>query len=325
MNRLLFVVPHFYRYRADSELGSESESLRVRSATIGRTLENLHQTFGHALSVHPEHRSVVPARNVVEVVVVTTGDSHLLAEIGDAAQLATHVEVDVAPMELGFAAHRILAEATGRYDHYGYLEDDIVIRDPLFFAKQRWFTTTYGTEALLQPNRYEANGGLKVYPDGPLPPEATAGLSQPAGPVRLEADWCGLDLVFERPSNPHSGCFFVDQEQMGRLSAHPLFGVPHVSFIRTLETAASGPVAETFCVYKPAPPTADFLEVEHQGSHYLELWGVPATATVAEATRLAATARADQAEADLADLQKSKSWRLTAPLRDAARVARHWR
>ena len=325
MNRLLFVVPHYYHHRPESDLGSESESLRVRSATIRRTLECLHETFGHALSVRPEHRSVVTARNFIEVVVVTTGDDHLLAEIGDAAQLATHVEVDVAPLELGFAAHRILADAKGKYDRYGYLEDDILIRDPLLFTKQRWFNTTHGADALLQPNRYEASGGLKVYPDGPLPPEGTADLSQPAGPMRLEANWYGLDMVFERPSNPHSGCFFVDQEQMDRLAAHPLFGVPHSSFVRTLETAASGPVTETFRVYKPAPPTADFLEVEHQGSHYLELWGIPAAATVAEATRLAANARADLAEADLAALHRSKSWRLTAPLREAARVARQWR
>ena len=258
MNRLLFVVPHYYRHRPESDLGSESESLRVRSATIGRTLESLHETFGHALSVRPEHRSVVTARNFIEVVVVTTGDDHLMAEIGDAAQLATHVKVDVAPMELGFAAHRILADAKERYDRYGYLEDDILIRDPLLFTKQLWFNATYGADALLQPNRYEASGGLKVYPDGPLPPEGTAGLSQPAGPVRLEADWYGLDMVFERPSNPHSGCFFVDQEQMGRLAAHPLFGVPHVSFVRTLETAASGPVAETFRVSSQHPRQQTF-------------------------------------------------------------------
>jgi hypothetical protein len=332
MNRLLFAVPHYYRPHPESDIGSHSDSPDVRAATIRRTLEVLHETFGDAMSVHPERRSVVGARNVIDVVVVTTGGDHLLAEIGDAAKLATHVEVDVEPMELGFAAHRILADAKGRYDSYGYMEDDILIRDPLLFAKQHWFNTTYGTDALLQPNRYEASGGLKVYPDGPVPPEATAGLSQPSGPARLEAAWCGLDLVFERPSNPHSGCFFLDQEQLERLAAHPRFGVPHVSFVRTLETAASGPVAETFRIYKPAPPTADFLEVEHQGSHYLELWGVPSDAAVAEAARLAADARADRAEVDLAALQnemsalqESKSWRLTAPLRDAARAARRQR
>jgi hypothetical protein len=274
--------------------------------------------------VQPEHRSVT-AGSVIEVVVVTTGDDHLMAEIGDTAKLAKHVQVDVVPAELGFAAHRVLTDAVGKYDGYGYVEDDLLIHDPLLFIKQRWFTTTYGSGSLLLPNRFEASGGLKVQPDGPLSPEATAGLSQPTGPARLEATWYGLDVVFERPSNPHSGCFFVDQKQMERLAAHPRFGVPHASFVRTLETAASGPVAETFAVYKAAPPTAAFLEVEHQGSHYLEIWGVPDSAHVAQATRLAAEARADLAEADLAAMRQSRSWRMTDPLRQMATLARRWR
>jgi hypothetical protein len=324
MNRLLFVVPHYYRHRPGSDLGSESESVEVRSATIGRTLARLHETFGPVLSVHPEHRSVT-AGNVIEVVLITTGDDHLVAEIGDTAKLARHVEVDVAPTELGFAAHRVLADAVGQYDGYGYVEDDLLIHDPLLFTKLRWFTTTFGSDSLLQPNRFEASGGLKVQPDAPLRSEATAGLSQPAGPARLEGNWYGLDVAFEHPSNPHSGCFFVDQKQMERLTAHPRFGVPHASFVRSLETAASGPVAETFRVYKAAPPTAAFLEVEHQGSHYLGLWGIPDSAHVAEATRLAAEARADLAEADLAALRRSRSWRMTDPLRQMATLARRWR
>ncbi len=256
------------------------------------------------------------------MVVVTTGTNHLMAEIAECALLAKHVEVDVPPTELGFAAHRILADGRDAYDGFGYMEDDILLHDPLFFAKQRWFTMTYGSDSLLMPNRFEASGGLKVYPDGALPPEFTARLLQPTGPARLVGKWFGLDLAFERPSNPHAGCFFVDREQMGELVAHPGFGVPHTSFVRSLETAASGPIAETFRVYKAAPPTADFLEVEHQGSHYLGLWGVSDPLHVVEATRNAAEARAEVAEADLAAMRSSKSWRMTAPARRIAGMAR---
>lgn len=289
---------------------------------LARTVMTLHETFNPVVSVRPEHRSVITDRSMVEVVVVTTGDDHLMGQIGDVAQLATHLEVDVAPAELGFAAHRVLAAALGAYQGYGYLEDDIAVHDPLLFEKQRWFSATYGSDALLMPNRFEASGGLKVHPDGPLPPESTVGLSQPAGPARLTGSWFGLDLVFEHPSNPHSGCFFVDGNQMARLAAHPRFGVPHASFVRTLETAASGPVAETFRVYKSAPPTADFLEVEHQGSYYLGLWGTPDPRHIAEAARNAAEARAAladtraaSADAELAAIRASRSWRLTAPVR----------
>jgi hypothetical protein len=316
------VVPHYYIRRIDADLGSQRESAQMRSEKLARTLAGLHETFGGALSVDAGHRPVATVRNVVDVVVVTTGGDHLMAELGDAARLATHLEVDVAPPELGFAAHRVLADAAGGYDGFGYIEDDILLHDPLVFSKQRWFTTTFGSDSLLQPNRFEASCGLKFYPDGPLSPEGTDGLSQPAGPTRLAGSWYGFDLAFERPSNPHAGCFFVDTEQMARLVVHPGFGVPHVSFVRSFETAASGPLAETFRVYKAAPPTGDFLEVEHQGAHYLGLWGIPDPRHVAEAVRQAAEARVELVEAELAAVRTSRSWRMTAPLRRIANRVR---
>jgi len=322
VKRLLFVIPHYYRYRAESDLASEREPAQVRAMTLMRTVMSLHQTFNPVLCVRPEHRTVVADRSVVEVKVVTTADDHLMAQIGDVARLVTHVEVDAAPTDLGFAVHRILAAAVGDYAGYGYVEDDLAVHDPLLFDKQRWFTTNFGPGSLLMPNRFEASGGLKVYPDGPLPPEATAGLAQPDGSDRLAGNWFGLDLAFEHPSNPHAGCFFVDGEQMRRLVAHPQFGIPHASFVRKLETAASGLTAETFRVYKPVHPTADFLEVEHQGSHYLGLWATPDPRHIAEAARNAAEAKAMTAETELAAIRASRSWRMTAPVRRVTGLAR---
>ncbi len=271
---------------------------------------------------------------------------HLLADIGASAQLIHHEVVDEAPATLGFAAHRILADAIGRYDRYGYLEDDLILHDPLLFAKQEWFTSMFGSASYLAPMRYEASGGLKVHPDGPLPEGTTDDLRQPLGPDRLEGDWFGLHLSFVRPSNPPSGCFFVENAGLERLRAHPRFGVPHVSIVRTLETAATGPVAETFCVFKSSPSCSDFLEVEHQGSRYLGQWGAPDPVHVVEAVRLAAEVRADAAEAraiaaeeraiaeegraiaaedQLMDVRASRSWRLTAPVRRLGGLVRRLR
>ncbi len=285
-------------------------------------MTGLRETFGGALRIRPSDRLVAAPRNVVEVVVVTTGTHHLMGELGDVADLAVQVSVDVPPTELGFAAHRVLADAAGGYDGYGYLEDDILVHDPLLFDKLSWFTGTFGDDAALQPNRFEASGGLKVYPDGDLLPEGTAGLNQPFGPQRLVGRWYGSDLVFERASNPHAGCFFVDSVQLARLTAHPRFGVPHETFVRSLETAASGPLAETFRTYKAAPPAGDFLEVEHQGSRYLDLWGVPDARHVAEAKRQAAEARVELTERELAKMRASTWWRLTAPGRRISALVR---
>jgi len=360
LNRYLFVIPHYYTHVPDSDLGSQSEPRDERAKIVARTITAIHETFGRSMSVFPGYRSPDAPGHVIDVVLVTTRTDHLVAEIGESAQLVHHLVVDEAPMDLGFAAHRVLADAVGTYDRYGYLEDDLVVHDPLFFAKQEWFTATFGAASYLAPTRYEASGGLKVHPDGPLPDSATANLRQPPGPDRLEGDWFGLHLGFERPSNPHSGCFFVEDTGLERLCAHPRFGVSHASIERTLETAASGPIAETFCVYKASPLCSDFLEVEHQGSRYLGQWGTPEPVHVVEALRVAAEVRADEAEARaaasearanaadasaaaladttaaaearaltaehlLVETRASRSWQLTAPLRRLADLARRIR
>lgn len=87
--------------------------------------------------------------------------------------------------------------------------------------------------------------------------------------------------------------------------------------LQSLRTNMSSTVVSR-CV--AAPPTA-ILEVEHQGLHYLDLQGVPDSAHVVEANRLAAEARANLAEADLAATRRSRSWRMTS-LRQVANTAR---
>ncbi|WP_315765893.1 MULTISPECIES: hypothetical protein [unclassified Bradyrhizobium] len=41
-----------------------------------------------------------------------------------------HLPTDVDPLQLDFESHKLLREAQGRYDHDGYIGDDIVV-DPL--------------------------------------------------------------------------------------------------------------------------------------------------------------------------------------------------
>jgi hypothetical protein len=49
---------------------------------------------------------------------------------------------------------KLLRDSGGGYDYYGYVEDDIVVVDPMFLHKRRLFDRTFGPYALLQPNRY---------------------------------------------------------------------------------------------------------------------------------------------------------------------------
>jgi hypothetical protein len=298
MNRLLFVIPHYYRYDPSSALGSQREEAEVRANTIARTITRIHETFGPSEMIRPELRTSAAARHRVDVVVVTSGHCHLLDAVGRVGLLVHHERTDVPPLDLPFAAHRVLVRENGRYDAFGYLEDDIVVHDPFVFEKQQWFGSVVGRDSLLMPSRYEASGGAKVYPDADLPAIALEDLTLPPGPQVVNAQWMGMDLGFVRPSNPHAGCFFVDAAQMERLGRHRLFGVPNGAFVGPLETASTAAVSETFRVYKTASPHSDFLEVEHQGSHYLSNWGIPPEPHVLEASRRAAELRAQIAEAE---------------------------
>ncbi len=339
MNRLLFVIPHFYRYNPSSDLGAEREEAGVRTNAIARTVTRLYETFGPSTMIRPELRASAAERQSVDVVVVTTGEDHLLHEAGRVSLLVHQEHTDVSPLDLPFAAHRVLAREISHYDAFGYLEDDIVIHDPFLFDKQRWFGSVAGRDSLLMPARYEASGGAKVYPDADLPRGSLEELKLPPGPPAMIAQWMGIDLTFVRPSNPHAGCFFVDAAQMEQLARHRMFGVPNKAFVGPLETAATAAVSETFRLYKAASPHTDFVEVEHVGSHYLSAWGMPPDLHVLETALRGAESRARIAEAEvsaaqgaeasvrheLEELKNSRSWRVTRPARRWGQVLARFR
>ena len=56
---------------------------------------------------------------------------------------------------LGFEAQRYLASQLDQADLYGYLEDDLVIHDPQFFQKLRWFQSLMGRRMFFLPQRVE--------------------------------------------------------------------------------------------------------------------------------------------------------------------------
>ena len=79
------------------------------------------------------------------------------------------------------------------------------------FPKLRYFNRTFGDQYLLMPNRIETmqhQGQLRrFYIDGDYNPAASshiAGANQ-----RFCISHLGEIVRFERPSNLHSGCFFL--------------------------------------------------------------------------------------------------------------------
>jgi hypothetical protein len=278
--RLLFAIPHYFN--PDPAGGRRYGSLGPDPAPRGRALADclatIRQLFGRPQCVIDiARRTTVPANHrtatAADVVVCTTGGHHVLDRLPLGAGYFTHLPTTAEPRLLGFECHAALRDrlAAG-YDFYCYLEDDLLIRDPLFFVKLRWFATQFGEESLLVPNRYEVARDRvvhKAYVDGPIRAEATRAFQDVTELPQLEADALGLKVTFRRATNPHCGGFFLSAAQMATWAAKPHFLDRDTRFVGPLESAATLGAMRTFRVYKPVVECAAFLELEHPGTGFL--------------------------------------------------------
>lgn len=219
-------------------------------------------------------------RHQFTIRVITDGQHHLIEQLPDRYQtlLEHHPTNPRTPKHLGFEAQRNLAESLDdNYDLYGYLEDDLIIHDPLFFHKVFWFQQHIGPDALLLPHRMELfhtpdHAVEKLYIDGPVPQsDLDAMLKHPTQPVA--APLPGGNIVFAPPTNPHAGCFFLSHAQLRHWSEQPWFLDGDCSYVSPLESAATLGICKTFRIYKPHLAYAAFLELQHWGTSFRNLIG----------------------------------------------------
>ena len=273
--RLLVTIPHFCRRDPAQPgfYGSELHPLRARVDAVSRCLASLHQTFGpkQVLTGGDGIPANTDLRTHLEVILITSGDQHLVDELP--RHLFFHQATTLDPRALGFVAHHFLRMNLMRFDWFAFLEDDIGVTDALLFDKLAWFNAQFGASALLQPNRFELSAGpdtQKLYVDGNTArPELTAQFQDVSVRRYLRAAAFGRPVRFQRVDNPHSGCFFVNAQQLERLITSPRFAVANTEFFGPLESAATLPVMNRFEVYKPSRENAAFLEVEHLGRRHL--------------------------------------------------------
>ena len=219
-------------------------------------------------------------RHQFTIRLITDGQHHLVNQLDERYQaLIEHVPTQPAePKRLGFEAQRVLAESLNEgYDLYGYLEDDLIIHDPLFFHKIFWFQQQIGTDVLLLPHRMELfwtpdHAVEKLYIDGPVPQEdLDAMLKHPAQP--LAAPLPGGNVVFAPPANPHAGCFFLSKQQLQHWSKQPWFLDGDCTYVSPLESAATLGICKTFKIFKPHLAYAAYLELQHWGTSFRNLVG----------------------------------------------------
>jgi hypothetical protein len=273
--RILFTVPHYYNARGGGAYGSLKADPAPRRNALAAMIFALHHCFGARQGLM--HSPVRPANTFqdaeIEVVVCTTRGAHLVDRLGLPPGLFRHHATQAEPMFLGYECHAVLREGLGRYDWYAYLEDDLLLGDPLFFTKLAWFNGLAGDEAALQPNRFEvapAPSWHKMYIDANLArPEISERLQDVADRPRLAGEAFGQTFRFQRVNNPHSGCFFLNARQMARWAAQPDFLRRESVFAGPLESAATLGLMRHFRVYKPARENAGFLEIRHLDNRYL--------------------------------------------------------
>jgi hypothetical protein len=275
--KILVAIPHFFGPAAAPEHASQANDSARRIRALSTCISSLHQVFGRPQVIGLREQPLSPAGEMltheIDVVVCTTGGHHLLDDLPLPAKKYVHHPTDAEPMLLGFECHALLRDALGGYDYYCFLEDDLILHDPFFFTKLIWFTRAVGKDAVLHPNRYEitTSGEIwKAYIDGKIVAGYTKSWQDIGEQPHLGGSMLGQQLEFHRASNPHSGCFFLDAEQMADWAGRPWFLDRDTSFVGPLESAATLGLTRSFRVYKPAAAVAGFLEIQHFGSAHLD-------------------------------------------------------
>lgn len=219
-------------------------------------------------------------RHQFTIKIVTDGEHHVLNHM-EACYKDFVEEVVTAPPDprhLGFEAQRVLADGLREdFDLYVYLEDDLLIYDPLFFHKIFWFQENVGNNCVLMPNRYELflkpSGTVdRLYIDGAIPQhELREAIPNPPQPLTTSLP--GGQIVFESPQNPHSGCFALTHSQLKYWTDKAWFLDHDCTLISPLESAATLGLLKTFTLYKPHIAYASFLELQHWGISFRNLIG----------------------------------------------------
>lgn len=280
--RVLITIPHIFNPAGSGTYASVAKDPAPRVAALTACLDGLsrlsrQKQFYFDYKGKSERKSTAhKGRMQIDIILCSVGDLNVTAAVpglGDRYQLKFF---DVDPMYTGFECQKVLRDHLGQYDFYGYLEDDLIIDDPYFFTKLQWFNKQAGDGLVLQPNRFELTGlpeNEQVFID----PDYDANSGRRPGYVHnfddktyLKASFLQQEIGFARANNPHSGCFFLNHNQMQHYADQAYFEDQDIGFFGPLESAASLGLMRTFRIYKPAFEHADFLQVQHFGTAWAE-------------------------------------------------------
>ena len=279
--RILITIPHYFQPNPQPRYASQGNNPLPRLHALSATIAALHQLFGESQKIINIGQKLAfpanqPQAHHLDIIICTTQNRHLLSRLPLPANYYQHYSTQAEPMLLGFECQAILQDCLGQYDYYCFLEDDLILHDPWFFFKVHWFTLQFGDLSLLQPNRYEVAFNRlpsKAYIDGDLAPRVTVPFQNVQEQREIQGEVLGVPITFRRALNPHSGCYFLNANQMKYWASQSYFLDRDTRFVGPLESAASLGIMKTFRVYKTISEQAGFLEIQHFGQRYLSLIG----------------------------------------------------
>ncbi len=281
--RVHVCIPHYAREQSEDAANPHSYgSLRVgsnfkRSLALSRCLHGLLglQRQAEMTLLNIQHKCIdhFPAnQSSLELKISLCSDGeHQLNDVLDLfGKKIERVELQPDdPRQLPLACRDHLINNPSGADLLMYLEDDLVIHDPSFFDKQRWFLDKTEHRFCLMPHRYEPvhQGAInQLLVDGPLSTEFIKRFMQPKRNAAKGLYGGDQQVHFDLTNNPHSGCFVVSAQQAKELSQEEL---PREGFVGPLETAATLTVLHRYPVMKPSLEHWQFLQLEHAHPSFL--------------------------------------------------------
>jgi hypothetical protein len=281
--RVQVCIPHYFREHANpgdnpNGYGSLRSGARLqRSIALSRCITGLLnlQRAAETCQLNISHKRIDHLPNSAEpleikICICTDGENRLedvLDLYRNRIEVITLASEN--PRELPLACRDHLIANHSEADLLSYMEDDVVIHDPLFFDKIGWFHEKTNHHFSLMPHRYEridAGSMETLMVDGPLSPSFIGQFSQPQANV-ANGQFHGIENVsFDITDNPHSGTFCLSQTQAALLRDSEL---PRDGFVGPLETAATLTVLHRFPVMKPSRECWRFLRVEHGHPSFL--------------------------------------------------------
>ncbi|MCB4406949.1 hypothetical protein [Synechococcus sp. MU1642] len=277
--KVLLAIPHVFAPKEGSLYSSQTEAKRglkqkaLLKATIGnlnlhRRRHWIHASLGRN---QPVVNRELASTDGVELTIrlFTPPDASLADDLPDDPGLE-RLDPGVSDYsQVPLVASRHLLEQADTYDLVGYMEDDLLLSDPEFFAKILYLDRCSDGGYAFLPHRCEQIPGqgdviLSGDPDGGRPD-----LFWDTGEM-LSIPWPLGERHFYRATNPHSGCYFLSSRQAVKVlkywTDHEWIAPFQLS--GPLEQAGSGMLLPVLKIMKPIPAHFRFLMVRHQD----QLW-----------------------------------------------------